>query len=185
MLSWCGSQNDSGLNFSKTNSSAIINVSTFADDEQLLTRSLEEIRVELAPPSVPENEESEVVEAAESKTLEGANEIIGSALIIEAETPAVAESKTFAVFGKRKGKRSDLCVAEIRRCARRGGCKRMSATIYAPVRESLRKYLTPIIRDTVTFAEHSRRRTIIVADVLHALKRNHVTIYGIDYTSKK
>lgn len=66
----------------------------------------------------------------------------------------------------------------IRRLARRGGVKRLSATIYEETREVLKTFLTKVIRDAVTYTEHSRRKTVTAMDVVYALKRQGRTLYG-------
>lgn len=65
----------------------------------------------------------------------------------------------------------------IRRLARRGGVKRMSGLIYDEVRTVLKEWLEKIIRDSVTYMEHSRRKTVTAMDVVYALKRNNYAIY--------
>lgn len=66
----------------------------------------------------------------------------------------------------------------IRRLARRGGVKRISALIYDETRTVLKSFLESVIRDTVTYTEHARRKTVIAMDVVYALKRNGRSLYG-------
>ena len=96
----------------------------------------------------------------------------------------------------------------IRRLARRGGVKRISGLIYeetrgvlkiflesasSPVPHSSRHTHTPsaadppslipptasdVIRDSVTYTEHSKRKTVTALDVVYALKRQGRTLYG-------
>merc|ERR1740117_1696908 len=47
----------------------------------------------------------------------------------------------------------------IRRLARRGGVKRISSYIYEETRSVLRGFLENVIRDSVTYTEHARRKT--------------------------
>ncbi|KAI1819726.1 histone-fold-containing protein [Xylaria intraflava] len=68
----------------------------------------------------------------------------------------------------------------IRRLARRGGVKRISATIYEEARSVLRKRLEEIIRDCVTYTEYRQAKTITINDVLHSLRRQGRPIYGFD-----
>ncbi|KAI2473001.1 histone-fold-containing protein [Annulohypoxylon bovei var. microspora] len=68
----------------------------------------------------------------------------------------------------------------IRRLARRGGVKRISAQIYDEVRVALRARLTNIIRDCVVYTEYRQRKTVTINDVLHSLKRIGRPIYGFD-----
>ena len=66
----------------------------------------------------------------------------------------------------------------IRRLARRGGVKRISGLIYEDTRGVLKVFLEDVIRDTVTYTEHAKRKTITAMDVLFALKRQGRTLYG-------
>ncbi|KAI1329748.1 histone-fold-containing protein [Xylariaceae sp. FL0255] len=68
----------------------------------------------------------------------------------------------------------------IRRLARRGGVKRISATIYEETRLVMRKHLEDIIRDCVTYTEYRQAKTVTINDVLHALRRHGRPIYGFD-----
>ncbi len=68
----------------------------------------------------------------------------------------------------------------IRRLARRGGVKRISGLIYEETRGVLKAFLERIVRDAITYADHARRKTISVMDVVFALKRNGKTLYGFD-----
>merc|ERR1712110_892379 len=66
----------------------------------------------------------------------------------------------------------------IRRLARRGGVKRISSYIYEETRSVLRGFLENVIRDSVTYTEHARRKTVTALDVVYALKRQGRTLYG-------
>ena len=66
----------------------------------------------------------------------------------------------------------------IRRLARRGGVKRISADIYVETRNILKSFLENVIRDAVTYTEHARRKTVTAMDVIYALKRQGRTLYG-------
>lgn len=66
----------------------------------------------------------------------------------------------------------------IRRLARRGGVKRISAMIYDEVRQVLKSFLESVVRDSVTYTEHAQRKTVTAMDVVYALKRQGRTIYG-------
>ena len=66
----------------------------------------------------------------------------------------------------------------IRRLARRGGVKQLSGLIYEEIRSVLKIFLEKIIRDSVTYCEHARRRSIQTVDVVCALRRNNRPIYG-------
>merc|ERR1719188_2319897 len=66
----------------------------------------------------------------------------------------------------------------IRRLARRGGVKRISGLIYEETRGVLKKFLEDTLKDTITYTEHARRKTVTALDVVYALKRQGRTIYG-------
>ena len=72
----------------------------------------------------------------------------------------------------------DITKTDIRRLARRGGVKRISGLIYEETRGLLKVFLEDVIRDTVTYTEHAKRKTITAMDVLFALKRQGRTLYG-------
>lgn len=86
------------------------------------------------------------------------------------------------------------------RLARRGGVKRISGLIYEETRGVLKVrgvapstppnsltddasssqqiFLENVIRDSVTYTEHSKRKTVTALDVVYALKRSGKTLYG-------
>merc|ERR1711942_662 len=66
----------------------------------------------------------------------------------------------------------------IRRLARRGGVKRISGLIYEETRVVLKQFLENVLRDTVTYCEHAKRKTVRPLDVVFALKRQGKTLYG-------
>merc|ERR1712048_1103688 len=66
----------------------------------------------------------------------------------------------------------------IRRLARRGGVKRISGLIYEETRGVLKRFLEDTLKDTITYTEHGRRKTVTALDVVYALKRQGRTIYG-------
>ena len=66
----------------------------------------------------------------------------------------------------------------IRRLARRGGVKRISDLIYDEARQVLKGFLEGVVKDSVTYTEHAKRKTVTALDVIYALKRQGRTIYG-------
>ncbi|KAK0742182.1 histone-fold-containing protein [Apiosordaria backusii] len=68
----------------------------------------------------------------------------------------------------------------IRRLARRGGVKRISAMIYEDARHALKARLEMILRDVVTYTEYRGAKTVTVNDVIFALRRIGRPIYGFD-----
>ena len=66
----------------------------------------------------------------------------------------------------------------IRRLARRGGVKRISGLIYEETRFVLKGFLENVLRDTITYTEFAKRKTVTALDVVYALKRQGKTLYG-------
>merc|ERR1739845_77299 len=66
----------------------------------------------------------------------------------------------------------------IRRLARRGGVNRISSYIYEETRAVLRSFLENVVRDSVVYTEHAKRKTVTALDVVYALKRQGRTLYG-------
>jgi histone H4 len=66
----------------------------------------------------------------------------------------------------------------IRRLARRGGVKRISGIMYEEVRGILKSFVEGVVRDSVTYTEHSRRNTITALDVVYALRKQGRMLYG-------
>ena len=85
---------------------------------------------------------------------------------------------------KRHSKKNQRSVLEgitkpaIRRVARRAGVKRISSNIYNYTREVLRSWLATVVRDSITYTEHGKRKTVTAADVVYALKRQGRNLYG-------
>ena len=66
----------------------------------------------------------------------------------------------------------------IRRLARRGGVKRISGLMYEETRNNLKTFLGNVLKASVTYSEHARRKTVTALDVVYALKRQGKTLYG-------
>lgn len=43
----------------------------------------------------------------------------------------------------------------------------------------MKEYLKPLVRDIVVYADHAKRKTVTVMDVLYALKKRGTPIYGV------
>ncbi|KAF4774065.1 histone H4 [Colletotrichum scovillei] len=66
----------------------------------------------------------------------------------------------------------------IRRLARRGGVKRISAMIYDDAREALKTWLESVLRDCVTYAEHRKAKTITIHDVSLVICLRRILVAG-------
>lgn len=62
-------------------------------------------------------------------------------------------------------------IDEIKRLARRGGVKRLNKQTYYEIDDVLKKFLTNLLRDEITYTEYAKRKTVTALDVVHALKR--------------
>ncbi|KAF9694526.1 hypothetical protein EKO04_007423 [Ascochyta lentis] len=69
---------------------------------------------------------------------------------------------------------------DIRRLARRGGVKRISATTYDDIRQALKSRLHNILREVIAVVEHTGRKTVCVSDIIFVLNRQGRPIYGFD-----
>ncbi|XP_014562658.1 hypothetical protein COCVIDRAFT_83427 [Bipolaris victoriae FI3] len=69
---------------------------------------------------------------------------------------------------------------DIRRLARRGGVKRISAIVYSDIRQALRERLARILKDICAIIDSSGRQTVVVTDVVFALQRLGNPIYGFE-----
>lgn len=58
----------------------------------------------------------------------------------------------------------------IQRLARKGGVKSLSEPVYEEIRKILKMYLESVIRSTLTYTSHARKKTIQQHDVKYALK---------------
>ena len=86
----------------------------------------------------------------------------------------VAKAGTLSTLDNIKG----ITKPAIRRLARRGGVKRISGLMYEETRTVLKSFIGNIVRDSVTYCEHARRKTVTALDVVYALKRQGKTLYG-------
>lgn len=66
----------------------------------------------------------------------------------------------------------------LKRLARRGGVKRISIYVYNEARIILREYLREMIKISVLYTEHSKKKTISSLDVIHALRKKGKKLYG-------
>ncbi|KAJ1400942.1 hypothetical protein B484DRAFT_437921, partial [Ochromonadaceae sp. CCMP2298] len=68
--------------------------------------------------------------------------------------------------------------AAIRRLARRAGVKRMCGLIYEETRGVLKKFLEDVCEDAVVYTDYAHRKTVSALDIVHALKKRGITLYG-------
>ena len=66
----------------------------------------------------------------------------------------------------------------LRRPARRSGVKRISGLVYEEARGVLKGFGERVVRDSVAYTEHARRRTVSAGDVVNALRKSGRAIYG-------
>ena len=99
---------------------------------------------------------------------------------------SVGKGKTGKHFGVKRAKKESRDVIlgitkpAIRRLARRGGVKRISALIYDETRMIIRSFLENVIKDAIVYTEHSKRKTVVAMDIIYSLKRQGRCLYGFD-----
>ena len=69
----------------------------------------------------------------------------------------------------------------IRRMAYRAGIRRISGIMYEETRGLLKNFVERIVKDSVTYCEHTKRTTVTVLDVLYALRKRNKHLYGYGY----
>ena len=77
-----------------------------------------------------------------------------------------------------KSSASSVSQGSIRRLARRGGVKRLSAAVVGDVRSVLRSFLDGVVSAAATYTEHAKHKTVSVQDVIAALRKRGRAIYG-------
>ncbi|KAH8109084.1 hypothetical protein DFH11DRAFT_1548557 [Phellopilus nigrolimitatus] len=115
-------------------------------------------------------------------------------LIAHVFSPLICDANVVFVISNRGGAKrhrkilrdniQGITKPAIRRLARRGGVKRISGLIYEETRGVLKIFLENVIRDSVTYTEHAKRKTVTALDVVYALKRSGRTLYGFEITRK-
>uniref|UniRef100_A0A0K0EVU3 Histone H4 n=1 Tax=Strongyloides venezuelensis TaxID=75913 RepID=A0A0K0EVU3_STRVS len=66
----------------------------------------------------------------------------------------------------------------IRCFARRACAERISRSAYDETRTVLNSFLENVIRDAIIYCEHAERKAVTAKDVVYALKRRGITLYG-------
>ena len=54
-------------------------------------------------------------------------------------------------------------------------------SIYEETRGVLKVFLENVIRDTINYTEHTKRKTVTAMNVVYALKRQGRTLYGFGF----
>lgn len=67
--------------------------------------------------------------------------------------------------------------ADIRRLARRGGVKRISANIHEEIRRAMKAFMHKVLGESVALAELCGRKTVCASDIVFALRRQGHTLY--------
>lgn len=74
---------------------------------------------------------------------------------------------------------------QIKRLAYRAGATRISGLVYNEVRDILHKKLNTLVKNAIIYMENSRRKTLQVADVEHAIEHEGMRIYGASTSDTK
>jgi histone H4 len=67
---------------------------------------------------------------------------------------------------------------DIRRLARRGGVVRLDDRIYGEVKEVLKDFIGDVLKDATVLTEMGKRKTVTTSDMVYALKRRGINLYG-------
>ncbi len=129
---------------------------------------VEETKVTVDTNTTTTSEESKTSTPADSDT-----KVIPTIAKPKIQKPTVRKQKVIL-----KDNIKGISNNEIRRTARRGGVKRLSKAIYDEARTCTKEFLTKNIRVATNYTEHARRSTVMVQDVVSALKFNKTPIYG-------
>lgn len=73
---------------------------------------------------------------------------------------------------------TNISKPSLRRLARRAGIKRLSADTLAPMQQIATSYLTTILQKATSYADHAKRKTITVNDIIYSLKDSNVQMMG-------
>jgi histone H4 len=76
---------------------------------------------------------------------------------------------------------SGISDGAIRRLARRGGIKRISADSFQEVRGIYLRFLDVLVTHAVAYTECAQRKTVRAVDVIYALKKQGRNLYGYIY----
>lgn len=95
----------------------------------------------------------------------------------------MAKGKSGADSGKRVKKlmhanANAVSQGSIRRLARRGGVKRIAATVYPQMRDVLKGFVEAIVKDATAYTEHAKMKTVTVGHCVQALRKRGKALYG-------
>ena len=86
------------------------------------------------------------------------------------------------VYLKRKDNKvnakTSISAGSIRRLARQGGVRRISAKTFPVIRSMIVQFMETIVKDALTFAHYAKRKTVMMMDVIFAMKRHGKSMYG-------
>ena len=92
--------------------------------------------------------------------------------------PTIGDNKRRNKKIMKENRKACLTKGAIRRLARRAGVKRLSSHISEDVRKAAKKYADALTRNALAYAEHAKRSTVTVADVMNALRSQGKMLYG-------
>lgn len=69
----------------------------------------------------------------------------------------------------------------LRRLARRAGIKRISKKSFQETRRILSDHINSIVRDSVIYTQHEKKKTILSRATALALKKNGRPLYGFEH----
>ncbi|MEN2497054.1 MAG: hypothetical protein MHMPM18_001491 [Marteilia pararefringens] len=73
---------------------------------------------------------------------------------------------------------SSICAPQLKRIARRSGCRRVSSGCYSEMRMFMSSFIQCVVSKAVAFTENANRRTITAMDIVYSLKTSGYVLAG-------
>ena len=130
------------------------------------------------PDAFPEEPQNMINRNFNNNSLMAINNVINAINSKKAKTTYANNYKSKKKKRNIKKLKFGISNPAIRRLARRGGVKRISKLIYEETRLILKAFLEKVLKDTIVYTEHAKRKTVTSLDVIYALKRQGRSLYG-------
>ncbi len=106
--------------------------------------------------------------------------MLGCPIPYNSDSETDVNTQPFQKAKRRKtvSRKNNMSKREIRKLARQAGVVRLSSMVYDEMNNELKTFLRRIIGDSLLYMECAHRKTCTKNDVVYALKRNGITLYG-------
>lgn len=88
------------------------------------------------------------------------------------------ETEPAAIRKRIKTNGNNASKGSVKKLARKGGIKRINSMIHESLNLKMRSFLEEIIKSSIAYMELARRKTLMPRDVVYALKKKGITLYG-------